>query len=84
LVLSWAINAERGQEPPARASEVEARFLRLGAKETRVEVEHRAFDRHGAGAETMRQGMASNEGWTFILREYAEAASPTARAVMSA
>ena len=40
--------------------------------------------RHGAGAELLRVGMASPDGWPYILREYAEAASPTARAVLSA
>ncbi len=84
LVLSWAISAQRSQEPLDRASEVEVRFRRLGPSETRVELEHRAFERHGAGAETLRRGMASPEGWPYILREYAEAASPTARAVLSA
>jgi len=54
LVLGWAISADRGQEPPERASEVEVRFLALGPKLTRVEVEHRGFARHGAGAELLR------------------------------
>lgn len=84
LVLGWAVSADRGQEPPERASEVEVRFLALGPKLTRVEVEHRGFARHGAGAELLRVGMASPDGWPYILREYAEAASPTARAVLSA
>jgi len=84
LVLGWAVSADRGQEPPERASEVEVRFLALGPKLTRVEVEHRGFARHGAGAELLRGGMASSDGWPYILREYAEAASPTARAVLSA
>lgn len=84
LVLSWAISAERSQERPERASEVEVRFRPLGPRTTRVDVEHRAFARHGAGGEVMRQGMASREGWPYILREYAEAASPTARAVLRA
>jgi uncharacterized protein YndB with AHSA1/START domain len=84
ILLSWAVSADRGQEPPDRASEVEVRFLALGPKLTRVELEHRDFARHGAGAEVIRRGMASPEGWEYILREYAEAASPTARAVLSA
>lgn len=84
LVLSWAISASRGQEPFDRASEVEVRFKSLGPKQTRVDLEHRDFARHGPGAETIRRGMASAEGWPYILREYAEAASPTARAALSA
>lgn len=84
LVLSWAVSADRGQERPEHASEVEVRFQALGPKLTRVEVEHRDFARHGSGAHILRAGMASSEGWPYILREYAEAASPTARAVLSA
>ena len=74
----------RGSDWLERASEVEVRFLALGPKLTRVEVEHRGFARHGAGAELLRGGMASSDGWPYILRQYAEAASPTARAVLSA
>ena len=84
LALSWAVSADRRQEPPERASEVELRFLPLGPTLTRVELEHRNFAKHGDGADTIRRGMASPEGWAYILREYAEAASPTARAVLSA
>lgn len=84
LVLSWAVSAERGQERPEHASEVEVRFQALGPKLTRVEVEHRDFARHGPGAQILRAAMGSPEGWPYILREYAEAASPTARAVLSA
>lgn len=84
LVLSWAVSPTRRHEAPERASEVEVRFLALGSKLTRVEVQHRAFARHGPGGERLREGMASPEGWPYILREYAEAASPTARAVLSA
>lgn len=84
IVLSWAVSANRTPEPLDRASEVEVRFLPLGPRTTRVELEHRALSRHGAGAGTIRSGMASPEGWPYILREYAEAASPTARAVLTA
>ena len=84
LVLSWAVSADGGQEPPERASEIEVRFLPLGPKLTRVEVEHRGFARHGAGAELLRGGMASPDGWPYILRECAGGASPPAGGVRSA
>jgi len=84
LVLSWAVSADRRQEPPQRASEVEVRFRPLGPRFTRIDLEHRAFGRHGAGADILRRGMGSAEGWPYILREFAEAASPTARAALSA
>jgi uncharacterized protein YndB with AHSA1/START domain len=83
LVLSWAVSAERTQEPPERASEVEVRFRAAAPRLARVELEHRDFERHGAGAEILRRGMASNQGWPYILRQYAEAASLTARAALA-
>jgi hypothetical protein len=57
---------------PERASEVEIRFVSDGGSGTRIEVEHRAFLRHGnAGAEYCAR-MASETGWPFILKRFAE------------
>ena len=84
LLLTWAVGADRRPEPLERASEVEISFLPAGPQTTRVELEHRRFDRHGAGAEVLRRGLASPEGWPFILTAYARAASPTARAALCA
>jgi hypothetical protein len=52
---------------------VEVRFM-PGQGVTRVELEHRGFETHGEGAETLRAGMASPQGWRLILAEYARAA----------
>jgi uncharacterized protein YndB with AHSA1/START domain len=74
LVFTWQLASDRTPEPnPARASEVEVRFVADGASRTRVELEHRAFDRHGDGAEAYRDGMASADGWPRILEAYAAA-----------
>ena len=71
LVLSWAISGEWKQEPdPARASEVEVRFLADGPGRTRVELEHRHLDRHGEGWEGYAAGMASPNAWPLFLSRF--------------
>jgi uncharacterized protein YndB with AHSA1/START domain len=70
LVLSWRVAADRTQEPPERASEVDVRFLREREGRTRVVLTHRDFARHGEGAETMRAGMASEQGWRLLLDRF--------------
>jgi uncharacterized protein YndB with AHSA1/START domain len=72
IVFTWQIRPDRVPEPnPEKASEVEVRFRAEGASETNVELEHRAFGRHGEGGEAYRAGMASPEGWGFILDRFA-------------
>lgn len=60
--------------PGGEASEVELRLLAAGAG-TRVELEHRDFERHGQGAEALRAGLDSPQGWPTILAELRRAAS---------
>lgn len=73
LVFAWQINAEWAYEPElARSSEVEVRFTALGPKQTRVELIHRHFERHGDGAEAMRQGV--KRGWPTLMGLFAAAA----------
>lgn len=70
LVLSWELNA-RFQRDAATASEVEIRFVADGAG-TRVELEHRGFDRLApADAETLRGQVDAPNGWTAVLGHYA-------------
>jgi hypothetical protein len=59
----------------ARASEVEVSFTPEPDGSTRVDLEHRHFDRHGAGAPQMRAGVDSPEGWAGLLKMYASIAS---------
>jgi hypothetical protein len=77
LVHSWDINAM--WKPDATvASEVEVRFVAEGPNRTRVELEHRNFERLGAdGGAKMREAVDSGGGWGAILelyRQNAEAA----------
>jgi uncharacterized protein YndB with AHSA1/START domain len=74
FVVGWEINAQ--WKPDARvalSSEVEVRFLAEGTV-TRVELEHRNFERMGAAdGETMRNNV--NGGWPALLELFAKEAS---------
>lgn len=71
LVVTWQVTPRRTPEPdPARGSEVEVAFTPGSSSSTRVDLEHRAFDRQGEEGEQMRAGMDSDEGWTKILDCY--------------
>jgi uncharacterized protein YndB with AHSA1/START domain len=74
LVLSWQIGADWRYDPDAsHASEIEARFIAEGPEQTRVEFEHRAFERHGAGGEKIAAAVGSPEGWDGTLENFAKA-----------
>jgi uncharacterized protein YndB with AHSA1/START domain len=72
LVFTWQISPQRVPQPdPERASEVEVRFAGEGGSATRVELEHRAFERHGEGADGYRAAMDSPQGWPLLLERFA-------------
>ena len=78
LVIAWQITHEWGYQPDlAQSSEVEVRFTPEGAG-TRVDLEHRHLDRHGAGAAAMRTAVDSPNGWGGLLQLYAARASESA------
>jgi uncharacterized protein YndB with AHSA1/START domain len=71
LVFLWQIAPDRVPQPdPSKASEVEVRFIAMSAEETRVELEHRAFHRHGERGVEYSEAMDSEHGWTEILARY--------------
>lgn len=75
FVIAWQLNPQWEHEPDiAKASEVEITFSPEPDGSTRVDLEHRHFDRHGAGAELMRQGVDSPGGWGGLLQMYAAVA----------
>lgn len=75
FVLAWMITHEWGYEPDlAKASEVEVRFTPVGDGSTRVDLEHRYFERHGAGGDVMRTSIDSPGGWSTLLQLFAERA----------
>ena len=77
LVFSWDIGPTWQIElDPAKTSEVEVRFIAEAPERTRVEVEHRNLDRHGEGWESVREGVASDQGWPLYLQRYAKLLAP--------
>jgi DinB superfamily/Activator of Hsp90 ATPase homolog 1-like protein len=77
FVLAWLLNAEWQYEPDmARASEVDVRFTPESNGSTRVDLEHRHFERHGASGSIIRKGVDSPEGWGGLLELFAATAAP--------
>lgn len=69
LVLAWQITPEWGFEPDlAKASEVEIRFTAEGDGATRVDLEHRSFERMGPGGASMRTSVDGAMGWGHLLQ----------------
>jgi uncharacterized protein YndB with AHSA1/START domain len=73
FVMAWQITHEWDYEPDlAKSSEVEVRFTPEGKGSTRVDVEHRYFERHGEGAASMRNAVDSSGGWGMLLELFAK------------
>ena len=73
VVFSWDISPQWQIETDrAKASEVEVTFVSETPGRTRVELEHRNLDRHGAGWESERDGVASEGGWPLYLQRFAQ------------
>jgi len=79
LVITWGISAEWKPDPrPEFTSEVELRFLADVPGCTRVELEHRNFERMGpAAGETMRNSV--DGGWPTMLELFAKASAAAIR-----
>jgi uncharacterized protein YndB with AHSA1/START domain len=72
LVVSWEISARWKFDPrPAFTSEVEVRFIDEAPGRTRVELEHRAFERMGAEDGAKLRGDVEG-GWPGLLALYAQ------------
>jgi hypothetical protein len=72
-VFSWDITTQWNLETDLeKTSEIEVRFIAEGPARTRVELEHRNLDRHGAGWKGMRDAVGSPEGWPDGLKDFAE------------
>jgi uncharacterized protein YndB with AHSA1/START domain len=73
VVLSWDISPQWQLETDLeKTSEWEVRFFAEAPDRTRVEVEHRDLERHGAGWEGVRDGVAASDGWPLYLQRFAE------------
>ena len=74
LVFSWDISpAWKPETDPTKCSEVEVSFITESADRTRVELEHRHFERHGEGWEQIRNSVSSEGGWGMTLSRFAQA-----------
>jgi len=72
VVLSWGLQGDWRYDPdPAKASEIEVRFIAEGPNQTRVELEHRHIERHDL-AERVVEGIDSPDGWAGILERYVD------------
>jgi uncharacterized protein YndB with AHSA1/START domain len=80
VVFSWDIGPTWQLETdPEHASEVEVRFVAEADDRTRVELEHRHLERHGPGWESLRDGIAEDQGWPLYLDRYAALIEPARR-----
>jgi hypothetical protein len=72
FVMAWQITAAWKFEPDlAKTSEVEVCFTPEADGSTRVDLEHRRFERHGEGWEAMRTAVDSQGGWSGLLAMFA-------------
>jgi len=72
FVMAWQITHEWGYEADlAKASEVEVRFSAVDQGRTRVDLEHRYFERMGPSGEAMRTAVDSPGGWSTLLELFA-------------
>lgn len=73
VVISWDITPQWQIETDLeRTSEVEIRFIAESPERTRVELEHRNLDRHGGSWESLRDGVASDDGWPLYLQRFGD------------
>jgi hypothetical protein len=66
LAYLWHLRQDR-----ADATEVEVRFVSQGDAGTRIEIEHRGWERLGAGGEQLRE--RNRAGWETLLPHYLDA-----------
>jgi uncharacterized protein YndB with AHSA1/START domain len=73
VLFSWDISPQWQIETDLdKTSAVEVRFIPEAPDRTRVELEHRNLDRHGAGWEGEREGVGGDQGWPLYLNRFAE------------
>jgi uncharacterized protein YndB with AHSA1/START domain len=76
FVMGWMLNEEYAFDPDeSRATEVEVQFIAEGPRQTRVELEHRGFEKLGAAGEQIRTSVGGDGGWGALLQLYAAAAA---------
>jgi uncharacterized protein YndB with AHSA1/START domain len=72
VVISWDISPRWQIETDLdKTSEVEMRFTAETPERTRVDLEHRNLERHGAGWESVRDGVGGDDGWPLYMKRFA-------------
>ena len=74
VVLAWQLKVDWSFDPDF-VTEVEVTFAEDGPNTTVVTLEHRDLDKYGVGADKLREGIDSPEGWGGIMRLFAEEAA---------
>jgi uncharacterized protein YndB with AHSA1/START domain len=76
LRLAWHLDADWKYDPdPARATQIEVRFVAEGPASTRVELVHSGLEIHGDRAREVQAAIGSPNGWSGLLASYGEAAA---------
>jgi len=71
FVIAWQITPNWQYEPDlAKSSEVHVSFTPEPGGFTRVDLEHRYFERHGDGGEAMRNAVDAPGGWNGMLQQF--------------
>ena len=79
FVMAWQITPDWKYQPDLeRSSEVEVTFTRIADGSTRVDLEHRRFDRYGDAGGALRKGVDSEGGWGMLLARFAAEAEKAA------
>jgi len=77
FAFAWMLDGEWKYNPdPSMGREVEVSFTATDDGSTRVDLEHRHFERHGASGAQVRTGVSSPNGWGDLLRLFAQTAAP--------
>jgi len=76
FVIAWMITPQWKYQPDlSKASEVEVKFTSLADGGTRVDLEHRYFERSGEGWQQARDSVNSGGGWGMLLELFAAKAA---------
>jgi uncharacterized protein YndB with AHSA1/START domain len=71
LVVAWQLDGQWQYDPDvSHASEVEITFTPESGGSTRVDLEHRHFERHGSSASAVQTGVDSPMGWGNLLQSF--------------
>jgi len=75
LVVAWQLDGQWQYDADlSHASEVEVTFTPQDDGTTRVDLEHRHFERHGASGAMVQTGVGGEGGWNGLLRLFASEA----------